>query len=182
MELPEKAKKIFFKKKPEEAELRKPKRVILPTNKKTVNLSKSLNREVHQVVTTTSKTIRQLLRPKGAAPTETAGVYKVPCKTCQKIYIGETSRSLTERLKEHKKACKNDDKYNAIAQHRTEFDHPPDFGNATLLKTERNKYRRWCMEAACIQECKETMEQAPGFMKISPHLSKVVVKQNRIKI
>jgi len=30
-------------------------------------------------------------------------VYKIPCKNCQKVYIGETGRSFRVRMKEHQK-------------------------------------------------------------------------------
>jgi hypothetical protein len=37
---------------------------------------------------------------------ETAEViYQVPCKNCDKIYIGETGRKLGTRISEHKKDC-----------------------------------------------------------------------------
>jgi len=30
-------------------------------------------------------------------------VYRIPCKNCQKVYIGETGRSLGVHMKEHQK-------------------------------------------------------------------------------
>ena len=34
------------------------------------------------------------------------GVYKIKCKECSKVYIGETSRSFKLRIAEHKNNCK----------------------------------------------------------------------------
>ena len=51
-------------------------------------------------------------------------VYKVPC-TCGKVYIGETTRRLETRLKEHKDACiKGFTDKSAIAEHAWTEDHP----------------------------------------------------------
>ena len=35
------------------------------------------------------------------------GVYKIPCKVCPKLYIGETGRSISERMSGHKTDVKN---------------------------------------------------------------------------
>ena len=106
----------------------------------------------------------------------------VPCQICPAVYLGETARSLPVRLREHKADLRKDDPLNAIAQHRTKFDHPIDFSNAKLIKPEKDEHRRRCIEAAAIQQCKNTMDQRPGFIKISPYLSDFILKQNRIKI
>ena len=34
-------------------------------------------------------------------------VYRIPCKDCTGAYVGQTGRSLGQRLKEHKRALKN---------------------------------------------------------------------------
>ena len=52
------------------------------------------------------QTLRQLLvHPKDKrTPQETAGVvYSIPCRDCEKVYVGETARKFGEREKEHKK-------------------------------------------------------------------------------
>ena len=30
-------------------------------------------------------------------------VYKIPCKNCERVYVGETGRPLAARVKEHRK-------------------------------------------------------------------------------
>ena len=50
------------------------------------------------------QTLRQLLvSPKDKAKVEeqTGAVYRIPCAGCDQVYIGETKRSIGERLKEH---------------------------------------------------------------------------------
>ena len=55
-------------------------------------------------------TLRQLtVDPKDPIPKEDkAGVvYQIPCSNCPQTYIGQTGRTLGQRLKEHKKAVKD---------------------------------------------------------------------------
>ena len=70
------------------------------------------------------KTMRQtLMKVKTCIPEEKkrAVVYEVPCKDCNKTYIGETKRTLKVRLGEHKQAVKRGDPKNGIAVHAHEF-------------------------------------------------------------
>ena len=39
-------------------------------------------------------------------------IYEVPCKDCECVYIGETSRSLENQLSEHKNGLKKHDTKN----------------------------------------------------------------------
>ncbi len=64
------------------------------------------------------KTLRShLTKVKDTIPitTESYIVYSIPC-SCGKVYIGETTRRLEQRVKEHQDACKRgDEKVSAIA-------------------------------------------------------------------
>ena len=44
-------------------------------------------------------------------------VYKIKCCDCKTTYIGETGRNLSTPPTEHKRATKNDNVNNHIAQH-----------------------------------------------------------------
>ncbi len=50
-------------------------------------------------------------------------MYIIPC-SCGKIYIGETTRRLEQRVKEHQDACKRGDEVSAIAEHAWQQHHP----------------------------------------------------------
>ncbi|XP_035658161.1 uncharacterized protein LOC118403535 [Branchiostoma floridae] len=55
-------------------------------------------------------TLRNLLvHPKDRLEdsSKTDCVYKIPCKSCDKVYIGETGRTFNTRLEEHKKEAQN---------------------------------------------------------------------------
>ncbi len=51
-------------------------------------------------------------------------MYSIPC-SCGKVYIGETTRRLEQRVKEHQDACnRGDEKVSAIAEHAWQQHHP----------------------------------------------------------
>ncbi|XP_071788394.1 uncharacterized protein [Asterias amurensis] len=71
-----------------------------------------------------------------------AGVYRIPC-TCGKVYIGETSRDLTTRLKEHKAHGRRGEyDKSAIVKHSTDLDHVIDWDQARIIAPERHWYSR----------------------------------------
>ena len=43
-------------------------------------------------------------------------VYSIPC-SCGKVYIGETTRRLGQRMNEHQDACRKGEKKSAVAEH-----------------------------------------------------------------
>ena len=54
-------------------------------------------------------------------------VYKIKCCDCQASYIGETGRNLSTRLTEHKRATRNGDVNNHIAEHHLQTKHQIDW-------------------------------------------------------
>ena len=68
----------------------------------------------------------QLSRVKDRLPTmmRSSVVYKIPC-TCGKVYIGETTRRLETRVREHQNACRRGEfDKSAIAEHAWTDHHP----------------------------------------------------------
>ena len=55
----------------------------------------------------------------------TGVIYKINCKNCDKVYIGQTSRALRSRTREHKRAIFTGDKNSLLTQHCVENN--PDF-------------------------------------------------------
>ena len=73
-------------------------------------------RVAHKPITT----LRQLLtnvKDKDEPSDRRGAVYKIKCCDCQATYIGETGRNLNVRLTEHKRATRNGDINNHIAEH-----------------------------------------------------------------
>ena len=72
---------------------------------------------------------KELVHPKDKIPKQktTGCVYQVPCRNCNKVFIGETSRCLETRIKEHKDDV---DKHSKIRYTRA---------NRKTSQTERHK-------------------------------------------
>jgi hypothetical protein len=47
-----------------------------------------------------------------------SGIYKLSCRTCERSYIGQTSRNLTQTYREHIRYIKNNNPQSAYAQHK----------------------------------------------------------------
>ncbi len=78
------------------------------------------------------------------------GVYKIPCKVCNKVYIGETGRDLSKRLTEHKNDIVNQKPESGVAAHVFETSHNFDFEHAQIVYSCNNKLKRHIVESALI--------------------------------
>ena len=77
-------------------------------------------------------------------------IYRIPCE-CGQEYIGETSKSIHERIAEHRRSVRRGDTNNSIAVHVQTTDHIIKWENAEVLQREQHKTRRKIKEAMYIQ-------------------------------
>ena len=93
-----------------------------------------------RVVFKSGQTLRTMLtRVKDRLPEEKRSkvVYQIPCD-CGKVYIGETTRRLETRLKEHKEAHrKADTETSAVAEHSWNTQHAIKWGETTIIDQAR---------------------------------------------
>jgi len=125
-------------------------------------------------------TIRSLLvHPKDKVSKEDTAecVYRIPCKNCQKVYIGETGRSLGVRMKElhwkkvelhegkkytrsTRKQSQSEQNKSAITDHVNTENHIINWEEATIIGRESYRTTRWIREAVKIwQEAKDVMNR-----------------------
>ena len=75
-------------------------------------------------------------------------VYKIKCCDCQASYIGETSRNLSTRLTKHKRATRNGDVNNHIAEHHLKTKDQIDWDSAaTCITYSTDYYQRLTSES-----------------------------------
>ena len=89
-------------------------------------------RVAHKPITT----LRHLLtnvKDKDEPNNRQGAVYKIKCSDCQASYIGETGRNLKTRLTEHKRATRNGDVNNHIAEHHRLTNHTIDWDSAQCV-------------------------------------------------
>ena len=97
-------------------------------------------------------------------------IYEVPCKDCECVYIGETSRTLEKRLSEHKNGVKKHDTKNGIAVHSWTNQHQVNWEAAKTRKVEGNYWRRRVLEALHIHREQHTSNLDCGLAINPPWL------------
>ena len=103
----------------------------------------------------TKTTIRSLLtsvKPTQSPLDKTGVIYNIPCKDCDKVYVGETGRTLSARQKEHRRqlAYGRTDS-SAVAAHAVSTLHDIDWENSSVLEHEDNFFKRKVKEALLIR-------------------------------
>jgi len=74
-------------------------------------------------------------------------VYKIRCKSCDSIYVGQTSRALKSRVKEHAKTIATLDENSLLAKHHVLHNHEIDLGNMEIVDRSPTWRQRLFLEA-----------------------------------
>ena len=154
-------------------------KIILPSSSAAINAINVFRESSADIVISTTQTIKQLLHKRTDERSDTAGIYKIPCNNCEKVYIGETSRKVDDRIKEHKYAMRTNNTNNACVQHRNDRGHFMGWDDAFIIIKEPDLFRRRTIEAACISQF-NTIEQRPGFVNLAPQLARKILKSVKV--
>ena len=140
------------------------------TSQDWVNLSrKSSSTRQYQVCFKGVNTLKSMLmHPKDKISSDQKKdlVYHWECKAdgCNSSYIGETSRALGERVKEHSKSTTS-----AILKHCKDFHHPlPSIDDFNIIDKESSQITREAKEAIHIRRLDPSLNRNIGKMSI-PH-------------
>ena len=90
-------------------------------------------------------------------------VYKIPCKDCEKVYIGETGRNLQKRMAEHKGAVRRGDTSNGVPVHAWRHQHRVNWEEASVLVQEHSYWRRRVLKDIEIQKHGNTINLDCGL-------------------
>ncbi|KAK3708849.1 hypothetical protein QZH41_016280 [Actinostola sp. cb2023] len=126
--------------------------VVLPyiqgiSEKITRTLNKFNIRVVHKPVHTISAILKKP-KDRGDRDATTDVIYRIGCKDCEKCYyIGQTSRALKTRIKEHIKAVFTLDRNSLLAKHHIETGHQFNFEDARIIDREPQWGKRLFLEA-----------------------------------
>ena len=100
-------------------------------------------------------TLRSLLSRKKPKQIEGLGfVYRIPCSSCSWSYVGETGRSIGQRIGEHRRAVRRLAASSEIANHVLETGHQMDWSNPECLSRESSHFGRLFKEAWFSQKFK----------------------------
>lgn len=109
--------------------------------------------KIRTVFRTTETLGRILTKVKDPTPPEERPgiVYKIKC-ICGEFYIGETGRSLTARMKEHRAACRLAAfERSAVAEHAWQAGHEIEWDDVEILDTATDLQERKVKEAVYIR-------------------------------
>lgn len=89
-------------------------------------------------------------------------IYSIKC-LCKDEYIGETGKTLVERIKEHKYSISRIDLNNGLAVHAQDCNVGFDWTNAKVLGWEGNWYKRKLKESLWIERNKPKLNLTGGW-------------------
>ncbi len=78
-------------------------------------------------------------------------IYQVSCGTCHISYIGQTGRTITHRLKEHKQALTSPYHFSAVAEHAMKESHVIDWKSGKVIDICHQLYPRCYLESWYIK-------------------------------
>ena len=118
---------------------------------------------------------------KNSPATDGGCVYKIPCTSCDKIYIGQTGKPLEKRLKQHKYSIRTGQVSNALFLHTRDQSHAIDFPHAQSILNVREVKERTIVEAAAITFDRDrTLNLSEGVYNFDSYLTAAIVKFNKI--
>jgi len=83
-------------------------------------------------------------------------VYKLECKDCEKVYIGQTKRHLETRVKEHRNNIRNaSGNFSVVTNHRLSNNHEFNWDEPIILHKEKNRRKREIAEMFFIKKYKK---------------------------
>lgn len=125
------------------------------------------------------KTIRSLFTPlKDRTPVllQSNVVYSIPCKDCNQLYIGQTSRALKARIVSHKSDTRTKKTSCQLSRHANELKHDINYEEAKILDIEPNFKKRTFLEMVRITQSDFSMNSRrdiEGLSSIYTYLLKL---------
>ena len=136
-------------------------------SEKIANVCRSIKGVNMRAVFKPCRTIRQMLvRVKNRIPEDRRKgvIYEIPCQDCEKVYIGETGRTLKKRVSEHKEAVRKFNMNNGVGTHVHNEDHRIDWEGAKVIGQQEFYWKRRVTEAIMIyQHNQQTMNLDCGL-------------------
>ena len=135
---------------------------------------------------------RVLVHPKDKIYKRKKGgvVYKIPCKHCAEVYVGETGRQFGVRMAEHRKetekildrnftratsrASASEYHKSAITDHACQNNHITDWKASEIVEQKSDKFKRCIKDSIHIRANTRNMSRDEGAYHLSPIWSQVI--------
>ena len=148
--------------------------LILPYNKNFKHLPQILKPLDINVAFRNDNTVKSSIIKNG--PSNKIGcIYKVPCKMCNKAYIGQTGKTLDTRLKQHRYCVRSGQETNALFIHLRDTGHPIDWTNATNVLQNSSVIERNIIESSLIKKSwQSNLNLSDGLYRLDPIIIKEI--------
>jgi len=108
-------------------------------------------------------------------------VYRIPCKDCSEVYIGQTGRKLKNRISSHKSDIRHRPLACALAQHTHEKKHTPDFEGVNILGKVKGEKKRLFVEMVEISREPKAMNTRTDIEGLSQIYRYLLQREKKIK-
>ena len=156
--------------------------LVLPYHKNFKELPSLLKYFNINIVFSNPNTIEKMLI-KNSPSQASCCLYTIPCKDCDKKYLGQTSKGLKTRLGQHKYSVRTAQSSNAIFIHFSHFNHRVDWANGKEIMFCNDYVSRNVIESALIKTYSANlMNLSPGMYKLDNLIIEKIVKNSKICI
>ena len=155
--------------------------LVLPFQQEFTSLVTSLKHMNINVVFNYDNTIKSSLI-KNSPNNDSGGVYIVPCKDCNDVYVGQTGKCLKDRIKQHRQSVMSAQESNGIFKHRERVDHNIDWDASKIIYWSSCHIERLFVESALIRCCNHTMNLNDGLYKIDNISLNMIYEVEKVKI
>lgn len=152
--------------------------LVLPYNSKFIQVPHLLKFFNVNVAFSNNCTIKKLLIKNSPDQVEHSCVYKIPCKDCDKFYIGQTGKDLPTRIKQHKYSVRTGQVSNALFVHLRDMNHCIDWSNASSMFPCNNLLNRNIVESSFIKQSDNNIiNLSSGLYKLDRFISNMIYRQ-----
>lgn len=156
--------------------------LVLPYHDNFIKLPHILKNFNIQVIFSNSNTVRSLLI-KNSPENKEGCVYKIPCKNCNKCYIGQTGKELNVRLKQHKYSVRSGQMSNALFVHLRDFNHCINWEEAKVIVKSNSYLNRNIIESSLIKDTfVNNLNLSHGLYKLDNFIIKKIVSQTLVNL
>ena len=124
--------------------------LVLPFNEKLMKIKYLFKIINVDLVFSFKNTLKNILI-KNSPTNNTSCLYKIPCNNCGSFYIGQTSKSLSIRIAQHKNYVRTAQENSAIFCHYQEYNHPVSWKDSSEILYISNFYTRNLLESILIK-------------------------------
>lgn len=154
--------------------------LVLPYHNNFVELPSVLKNLNINVAFKNTNTVKNLLI-KNSPDCSEGCVYTIPCKYCNKYYIGQTGKNLENRKKQHMYSIRTGQESNALFIHVRDSNHSIDWTNSRKIVTNKSYIDRNIIESSLIKHTMcNNINISPGLFKLDPIILNMIIKKFRL--